>query len=54
MRADSLRNGVPMDSEQDETNETNETNETCLPSTEQEEPLEFIDLDEIYKLDKET
>ncbi len=30
-------------------NETNETNETCQPSTTQEEPLEVIDLDEIYK-----
>jgi hypothetical protein len=30
-------------------NETNETNETCLHSTTQEEPLEVLDLDEIYK-----
>ena len=35
-------------------NETNETNETCLHSTTQEEPLEVIDLDEIYKFSKET
>eukprot|EP01043_Picozoa_sp_COSAG02_P012299 COSAG02_NODE_473_length_21601_cov_136.065994_4_plen_51_part_00 len=30
-------------------NETNGTNETCQHSTAQEEPLEAIDLDEIYK-----
>ena len=30
--------------------ETNETNELCIPSTTQEEPLEVIDLDEIYKM----
>ena len=32
-----------------ETNETNETNQSCLPLKEQGEPLEVIDLDEIYK-----
>ncbi len=30
-----------------------ETNESCLHSTTQEEPLEVIDLDEIYKLNQE-
>jgi hypothetical protein len=42
------------ETELSETNETNETNESCLHSTTQEEPLEVIDLDEIYKFSKET
>jgi cell division protein FtsB len=37
-----------------ELSETNELNESCLHSTTQEEPLEVIDLDEIYKFSKET
>ena len=40
--------------ESNESNEANETNESCLHSTTQEEPLEVIDLDEIYKFSKET